>query len=51
MQQAPHKLWINEKEKIISFHKEENYEIKTFKSQDNYTQFILIHGRCGYKFK
>ena len=26
-------------------------EKKTFESQEDYTTFILIHGRCGYKFQ
>ena len=51
MQQPLLTLWINEEEKVISFHSEENYEKKTFESQDDYITFILIHGRCGYKFQ
>lgn len=51
MQQHLPTLWINDDEKIISFHSEENYEKRTFESQDDYTMFILIYGRCGYKFK
>lgn len=51
MQQPLPTLWINEEEKVISFHSEENYEKKTFESQDDYITFILIHGRCDYKFQ
>lgn len=51
MQQPLPIVWISEEEKIISFHSEENYEMKTFETQNDYTTFILIHGRCGYKFK
>ena len=51
MQQPLPTVWINKEEKIISFHREENYEMKTFRTQNDYTVFILIHGRGGYKFK
>ncbi len=51
MQQSLQTLWIDEEEKVISFHVEENYEVKTFESQEDYATFVLIHGRCGYKFQ
>lgn len=51
MQQTLPILWINEEEKVVSFHREENYEKKTFDSRDDYVAFILVHGRCGYKFQ
>lgn len=51
MQQNLPTLWINEQEKVVSFHSEENYEKKTFDSRDDYVAFILVHGRCGYRFK
>lgn len=51
MQQPLPTLWINEQDKIISFHNEENYEKKIFESQDDFNTFILIHGRCGYRFQ
>ncbi len=51
MQQTLPTLWINKQEKIISFHGEEYYEKKTFDSKDDYVAFILVHGRCGYKFQ
>lgn len=51
MQKALPALWINEEEKIISFHKEENCVLKVFESPDDYENFILIRGRCGYRFK
>ncbi|MGN0492833.1 MAG: hypothetical protein ACI4F7_04220 [Acutalibacteraceae bacterium] len=51
MEQKTPALWINEEEKIISFHKEENCVLKVFESSDDYMRFILVHGRCGYRFK
>lgn len=51
MQQPLQTLWVNEEENIISFHKEEAYEEKTFESQEDFDAYVLIHGRCGYKFK
>lgn len=44
-------LWINNEEKVISFHKENNFISKEFNSQDEYKSFILAYGRSGYRFQ
>ena len=44
-------VWINEEEKIVSFHPEEGYIEKVLPTGDDFVSFILIHGGSGYRFQ
>lgn len=33
--------WLSERERVLSFHKEEGFEQKEFKNEDEFRQFIL----------
>lgn len=33
--------WLSEQERVLSFHKEEGYEQKEFKNEDEFRKFIL----------
>lgn len=41
--------WINEEEKIISFHYEEGYTRKEFYSRNEFYEFIVFIASCGYR--
>ncbi len=41
--------WINEEEKIMSFHYEEGYIRKDFHSKEEFREFIIFAVSCGYR--
>lgn len=41
--------WLNEKEKIMSFHYEEGYTRKEFKSKPEFQEFIMFTVSCGFR--
>jgi len=41
--------WLNETEKIMSFHYEEGYIRKEFKSKPEFQEFIMFAVSCGYR--
>lgn len=41
--------WINEREKILSFHFEEGYVRKEFYSKEEFRTFIVSAASGGYK--
>lgn len=44
-------FWLDEKEKIISFHYEEGYEKKEFQSQLDYKMYLLCAVSSGYRIQ
>ena len=49
--QYPRRVWINDEEKIISFHPEDGYVEKLLQTEQDYVLFIISHGGNGYKFQ
>lgn len=43
--------WLNEKEKILSFHYEPGYTKKEFKSQLDYEMYLLHIASIGYRIQ
>lgn len=41
--------WINEQDKILSFHYEDGYTKKEFKDKETFRQYIVITVSGGYK--
>lgn len=41
--------WLNEEEKIMSFHYEEGYIQKDFHSREEFREFIMFAVSCGYR--
>ena len=41
--------WLNEEEKIMSFHFEEGYIRKDFHSRQEFQGFIMFAVSCGYR--
>ena len=41
--------WLNEEEKIMSFHYEEGHIRKDFQSRDEFREFIMFTVSCGYR--
>ena len=41
--------WLNEEEKIMSFHYEEGYIRKEFHSREEFREFIMFTVSCGYR--
>ncbi len=44
-------VWIDEEEKIVSFHPEEGYIEKALPTGDDFVSFILTYGGSGYRFQ
>lgn len=44
------KIWVNEEEKLISFHPMEKYYMKKFKSQQEYKEWLIKTAGIGYKW-
>lgn len=44
-------IWMDEKEKIISFHYQTGYEKKEFQSQLDYKRYLLSAASCGYRIQ
>ena len=43
--------WINDEDKILSFHYERGYIRKEFEVKDEYRRFILLMVSIGYKIQ
>lgn len=43
--------WLNEKEKILSFHYEDGYEKKEFQSHLDYKMYLLYAASNGYRIQ
>ena len=41
--------WINEQDKILSFHYEDGYARKEFKDKEDFRQYIILTVSGGYK--
>lgn len=41
--------WVNTEEKILSFHYEEGYELRTFLIKAEYQEYLHYLLRCNYK--
>lgn len=41
--------WLNEEERILSFHFEEGYIRKDFCSRNEFHEFIVFTASCGYR--
>ena len=41
--------WLNEPERIMSFHYEEGYIRKEFHSKKEFQEFIMFSVSCGYR--
>ena len=41
--------WLNEQERIMSFHYEEGYIRKEFQSKKEFQEFIMFSVSCGYR--
>lgn len=51
MEKKEFKVWIDEAQRLVSFHREEAFSEKTFNSHEDFVSFILIYGNSGYRFK
>lgn len=49
--QTVRRVWINDEEKIISFHREDGYREQVLSTQEDYISFLFAHGSSGYRFK
>lgn len=46
-----HRVWINEAERIVSFHEIEGYEIRLIQGRDAYLFFLQRMQEQGYRFQ
>ena len=49
--QTLRRVWINDEEKIVSFHQEDGYREKVVNTQEDFITFLLAHGSSGYRFQ
>ena len=51
-QEAPnHIVWLNEQDRIASFHQVEGYYIQTFNGYDFFMNFLHALQQRGYRFQ
>ena len=46
-----YRCWISEKEKILSFHFEDGYELKEFDTYKEFQNFYYLKSYLGYRVK
>ncbi|MBR7133664.1 MAG: hypothetical protein IKD04_09060 [Clostridia bacterium] len=51
MEKKEFKVWIDETQRLVSFHSEQSFSEKTFDTREDFVSFILIYGNSGYRFK
>lgn len=44
-------LWLDDKNKIVSFHEEDGYEKIEFSIRDFFINYLLSAGNTGYRFQ
>ena len=44
-----HVCWVNEEERILSFHQEPGYERKVFRNKEDFQSFYITLISSGYK--